>query len=191
MIKVRLCGLDTCGRMAGRERESRDEAEEDCDEEGDTQIIFLALSPSLPLHLSTLLGFTVSRYVLKSDLYEFEATVDINIDIFPLQVRHCSGRQTLRAARRPAQQQQQLLLLRAAPGSTANRTRPAATPPPTTTPHPPPTTIATPRSATRSACASRARSTRTAPPRRASTTRCAARGDDGRPVCGGGMRGVV
>jgi hypothetical protein len=28
----------------------------------------------------------VSRYVLKSDLYEFEATVDINIDIFPLQV---------------------------------------------------------------------------------------------------------
>lgn len=29
----------------------------------------------------------VSRYVLKSDLYEFEATVDINIDIFPLKVR--------------------------------------------------------------------------------------------------------
>ncbi|GBF88412.1 DNA-directed RNA polymerase IV and V subunit 8B-like [Raphidocelis subcapitata] len=28
----------------------------------------------------------VSRYVLKSDLYEFEVTVDINIDIFPLQV---------------------------------------------------------------------------------------------------------
>ncbi|KAI8469993.1 MAG: RNA polymerase [Monoraphidium minutum] len=28
----------------------------------------------------------VSRYVLKSDLYEFEVTLDINIDIFPLQV---------------------------------------------------------------------------------------------------------
>lgn len=28
----------------------------------------------------------VSRYVLKSDLYEFEVTVDINIDIYPLQV---------------------------------------------------------------------------------------------------------
>jgi hypothetical protein len=28
----------------------------------------------------------VSRYVLKSDLYEFEVTVDINIEIFPLQV---------------------------------------------------------------------------------------------------------
>jgi len=38
----------------------------------------------------------VSRYVLKSDLYEFEATVDINIDIFPLQVR-CGGCSSARA----------------------------------------------------------------------------------------------
>lgn len=37
----------------------------------------------------------VSRFVLKSDLFEFEATLDINIDIFPLKVRQRARRRRL------------------------------------------------------------------------------------------------
>ena len=37
--------------------------------------------------MSTRNLYTVSRFVCRSELFEFDLTVDINIDVYPLKVR--------------------------------------------------------------------------------------------------------